>query len=155
MTIVFFRGRGIVPRIIALATRSSVSHVGIGARFFGLPVVIHATVGGVQVTPRARMPEPTREFLVPIERMGRLSLALRELGTKYDYVGLLGFAFVLLGRWARLKVQNPLASPRAVVCSELVSYVALDDIEAADETTPEDLLEHCQRSYEEVIPCRS
>jgi hypothetical protein len=43
--------------------------------------------------------------------------------TPYDYRGLFGEAWVMLGRWLGRTWRNPLASPHAMYCSEAALYV--------------------------------
>lgn len=49
-----------------------------------------------------------------------------HLGEVYDYGGLFGMAWVILGRWLKKKWQNPLHSSKALFCSELVAQVLID-----------------------------
>jgi len=49
-----------------------------------------------------------------------------HLGDVYDYGGLFGMAWVILGRWLRKKWANPWQSSRAMFCSELVAQVLVD-----------------------------
>jgi hypothetical protein len=49
-----------------------------------------------------------------------------RLGEVYDYRGLVGMAWVELGRWLRKKWSNPWQSSKAMFCSELVAQVLVD-----------------------------
>ena len=49
-----------------------------------------------------------------------------NLGEVYDYGGLFGMAWVILGRWLRKKWRNPWNSSKALFCSELVAQVLID-----------------------------
>lgn len=73
-------------------------------------------------------------------------VALEYLGGPYDWGGLIGSAIVLLGRWLRKKWDNPLASAKAVFCSEAVvialqkaGYPGAEALVPRD-TSPQDLL---------------
>lgn len=57
--------------------------------------------------------------------IGMFKMADR-LGQMYDYGGLFGMAWVILGRWLKKKWSNPWQSSRAMFCSELVAQVLLD-----------------------------
>jgi hypothetical protein len=70
------------------------------------------------------------------------------LGERYDFGGLLGMAWVMIGRWLKRNWRNPWASSRSLFCSEAVVRVLLaaryPRLPAAfgqpDRVTPEDLL---------------
>lgn len=47
-------------------------------------------------------------------------VALNYLGTGFNYSGLLGNIFVLMGRWLKRKWNNPWDKPGSVFCSEVV-----------------------------------
>jgi len=74
-----------------------------------------------------------------------VSLVARKfLGTAYDFGGLFGMAFVLLGRWLKKKWRNPL-NTRGVFCSE-AAVIALQHSEfpnsrllIASQTSPTEL----------------
>lgn len=80
----------------------------------------------------------------------RLDVGLRAvaplIGEPYDKVGLLGMAWVMLARWFKRKVRNPLASSKAMFCSEAVAKVLVTSSvpEAAmlvpERATPEDVV---------------
>lgn len=155
MTLVFLTTRGVLSRLIRWATNSAASHVAIGVDLAGVPLLLQADIGGVQTTLRERfiqrghvvVAEYECATLPPIALAGAVSC----IGEHYDYVGLLGYAFVMLGRHFGRKVRNPLASSKATVCSEFV--LSLDPrgehvpdwaTLAADRTSPEDLLQVCR-----------
>lgn len=78
--------------------------------------------------------------------VGMRYVAKNYIGTAYDFGGLLGSAFLLLGRWLKRKWHNPLNSSKSVFCSEAVvialqksDYPGADGLVAYD-TTPQDLL---------------
>jgi hypothetical protein len=80
----------------------------------------------------------------------RLDVGLRAaaplIGEPYDDVGLIGMAWVMLARWFKRKVRNPLASAHALFCSESVALVLVKSAvpEAAmlvpETATPKDVV---------------
>jgi hypothetical protein len=49
---------------------------------------------------------------------------VKRIGQPYDKVGLVGMGWVVaLARWFKRKVRNPLASNKAMFCSEAVAYM--------------------------------
>lgn len=164
MTILFSTSRGWLPWLIRLLTRSAVSHCGIGVTWLGVPVVIHADVGGVLVVPRIRWLESNtlvEEVVAPCggdgvalveERLGR---AVSMLHLPYDYVGLLGHLPVVFARWLRLRWRNPWQSPRRLVCSELVLRVCSEcDVFSEldpEDATPSDVLAAIRKAPREVV----
>jgi hypothetical protein len=152
-SLLFVAADTFVSRAIRFITRSRVSHVAIGGfALESMPVVIHADLGGVQVTPRARFLTKNAlvaeyDILPPVN----LSAALERLGERYDFAGLAGYLPVLFWRRLGRAIKNPLAAHNATVCSELV--LALDDARAVPEwidldpetATPQDLLARCSQ----------
>lgn len=152
-TLVFTTSTNFVSKAIRWFTRSRASHVMLGIEIFGQPFLLHSTAGGVQITPRSKwMKENTlvSEFRFKPDISGGVQNALQLLGTKYDYLTLFGWGFaILMWRYLRVKVKNPLKSPTAVVCSEFVmrindhttyipEWAGLDP----EETHAQDLLDH-------------
>jgi hypothetical protein len=68
------------------------------------------------------------------------------VGSAYDFGGLVGQAFVQLGRWFKRKVRNPFRSSRSMFCSESIArcmmWAGHPDAKtfSPKETTPQDLL---------------
>jgi hypothetical protein len=148
-----------------------VSHVAIGGlELNGVPVVLHASVGGVQVTPRS-------SFLYSHTLVSEYAFqnvevdvpgAIVALGERYDYVGLFGYVVVAVGRWFGKKLKNPFASPHATVCSEFVFALDRDKSRLPEwsslvpsSTEPQDLVEiarlhseHFERVFPEPAPPR-
>lgn len=149
------KGRSPLSWLIRRLTNSRVSHATLSTHIRGVPVILHCTVGGVQLTLRNRFEAHSKiveEFAFNIDVADGLSAAIKELGDRYDYMGILGFAWVLFAaRWLHRKIKNPLASPTAMVCTEFVLSIDRDDRIPewreldAERTTAEDLLECCQR----------
>lgn len=161
VTLIFTTAKGfsLMSRLIRWWTRSEASHVAIGVEMFGVQLLLHATKGGVKFEPRAkylRGNKVVREVRFRHPEALELDAAVRMLGTKYDYLSLLGYA-LLIPLWRHLKVwiKNPFASPSAVVCSEFV--LALDpDLPEwkgldPERTTAQDLLSRITSlSFEDV-----
>lgn len=120
---------------------------------FHLDMVMEAHTTGMRLIPRAvfekgnavvALAYPQGDFSTALGKAGKF------LGRKYDFEGLLGMAWVLLGRWLHRKWRNPLNSTKALFCSEAVvemlqaaKYPGAERL-AADSTSPEDLLEFLQ-----------
>lgn len=152
MTVLFTTSPSILSRFIRWFTRSQVSHVGIGTTLHGVPVVIHADVGGVQVSTRTKFLQ-RRILHAEYDHIRQpsdlhMSAAVLAIGEGYDYLGLFGFAIVILAwRWLRLRLHNPFASPRAVVCSEFVARaLSVPGISDVETVSPQVLLEACATS---------
>lgn len=130
----------------------------------GVPVIVHATVGGVQVDFRRKWAKGNTivgEFRPKVEVSQGVQHTLSLLGSKYDYVGLLGYLLVVFWwRWFGRKIKNPIVSPTGLVCSELLVHLSHDGSiipEWAEmdpeRTTPQDLLAACEAgsSFERII----
>jgi hypothetical protein len=155
-TLVFLTTDKILSRLIRKLTHSAASHVALGLSVQGVPVLLQADVGGVQITPREkfmRHHQIVSEWAFTVDIEPALSRGVREIGERYDYVGLFGYLAVVLGRLFHRRIRNPLASRKAVVCSEFV--VGLDPEGHAvpewkgldpEETLPADLLVICEQS---------
>ena len=156
-TIVFLTTDMLLSRFIRWLTKSPVSHVALGLTLEGVPVLLQADIGGVQITLRESFLKKHKlvseyAFTSPgIENA--LARGVREIGERYDYVGLVGFFVVVVGRLLGRRIKNPLASRKAVVCSEFI--VGLDregfcvpDWRGLDPetTTPGELLAICRGS---------
>jgi hypothetical protein len=147
-TLLFTRCPTLVSRAIRWVTGSATSHVTIGGvELAGADVVLQATTGGVQVTPRAAL-LAENDLVEEYEVLGPCDVrrGVLELGERYNYVGLFGYLFVQIARWFGRKIKNPLSDPHAVVCSEFaltLGIAALGDLPPRD-STPQDLLEACR-----------
>lgn len=141
-----------LSRAIRFVTRSPVSHV-----FFiffdptlGDVFVLEAANTGMVVTPLALFKSKNEIVKVvfpepPIPNT--IKFLGTRLGTKYDYSGLLGSLWVQIGHWFKQRWHNPLASSKALFCSEAV-VEALQSVDYpktrgldASATTPKDLYE--------------
>ena len=126
-TLVFTTSSSWISKAIRWFTRSKASHVMIGTEILGQPMLLHCTSGGVQFTPRAQWMKSNVivsewRFKSPMDE--GLRHAMEHLGESYDYLTLFGWgAVILLWRWLKIKARNPLASPKAMVCSEFVVHM--------------------------------
>jgi hypothetical protein len=141
-----------VSWVIRRLTGSRVSHAFLvyRSRDFGEELVIEAHELGFRLL-RFKQFQKDNRLVALVEPKVSLDAGLpvvaRWIGTTYDYLGLLGTAVVLVGRWLERKWKNPATSAKAVFCSESVVRVmqAVDYPGASklvpDATTPQDLLD--------------
>jgi hypothetical protein len=79
-----------------------------------------------------------------------------RLGEAYDYQGLIGMAWVEIGRWLKKKWRNPWHSSNALFCSELIAQVMIDSSYPGSEkfspesTDPEMLLQFFESEEQPV-----
>lgn len=154
MILVFSTSDRWISKAIRRVTKSRVSHVAFLTIADDQAVILHADVGGVQFTPLARY---LRENIV-IDAFERttcttrdeacsLARAMSKLGDSYDYAALVTRAVVRAFRWVGIKANNPLRSPRSVVCSEFVARTVSDFAAySPEDVEPEDLRAHCENS---------
>lgn len=118
---------------------------------FDVDMVLGTETQGFQLIPYERFLKHNNVIMVYDPHPDyRLDVGLRAvaplIGEPYDKVGLLGMAWVMLCRWMKRKARNPLASSRALFCSEAVALVLVKSVvpEAAmlvpDHATPEDVV---------------
>ena len=146
------RKYNIVSKIIRFLTKSKVSHsfLVLKESYFEQEFVLEATTEGVRLVPFKKF-EHENDVIgvftpdVPIDAGVRAQVEL--IGEMYDVPGLLGSAFVLLGRWFKKKWKNPFRSTKSQFCSELVTralqsakYPGTEDLDP-ESTTPQDLYE--------------
>ena len=166
ITLMFTKSSSIGSVLIRWISRSPVSHSVIGGlELCGVPVVIHASFGGVQISTMdefLRHHTLVAEFALMPDVSQELQSAVRKIGQRYNYVGLFGYIPVLLGRWLKKKWSNPFRSAISTVCSEFIDSV-LDDGKIPEmkdlvpsETTPNDLLDVCRAntggSFAQIFP---
>ena len=118
--------------------------------FFGIPMVMEATEWGVRIID-AKLFWERNQIVAVVKPKVDLTDATRKhgsvLGELYDFTGLLGAGIVAIAyRWLKRKVRNPIASPHALFCSEMVmqvmkksSYPGTEDM-VPSETSPNDEL---------------
>lgn len=143
-----------ISRLIRWFTGSKVSHCWLLLEdsFFGVDVlmVMEATETGFRLIPYENFKAQGNDVvavIVPDHSLDAgIKHAVRWLGAGYDFAGLFGSAFVMLGRWFKRRWRNPLDSPRSMFCSEAVTlvlqaaaYPGADKLDPSA-TTPQDLL---------------
>ena len=151
------RGFNLISWLIRKVTGSRTSHAWLLVYdpVFKLRMVMEAHSTGMRLVPLTVF-EKTNVVVAQAHPRVDFSRALqnagRWLGEKYDFTGLLGMAWVLLGRWIRRKWRNPFNDSRALFCSEAVvqtlrsaEYPHIGELQA-DSTSPEDLLDFLQDS---------
>lgn len=125
-TVGFSRSRSIWSYLIRVATHSAVSHCWIGFTLCKTPVIFHADAPGVGLVCRSRFcksNEVMAEFSTSLNMEFVLDDLLRDLGRKYDWLGVVGHLWVLLGRVFGQRWSNPLQSPDRWFCSEVVAHL--------------------------------
>lgn len=149
--IVFSTGNGFVSRAIRWLTRSKASHVSIVYYDvdFERDMLMEATGDGFHMVSFEKFKSKNKivgvyEPKYSLEK--GLKVAAEKLGEKYDFGGLFGMLWVLLGRWLRRKWYNPLQSNQALFCSEAVADIFADSAYPSFElipsrTDPQDLIE--------------
>ena len=148
----FSTTNSIVSRAIRWFTKSAVSHCFIlfEDSFLGCDLLLEASAGGFQVMRFDVFAAKNRVVrLVPLSQpiLYGVQEATRWLGDSYDYLGLVGSAVMMVARWAKRKIKNPLHAPRSMFCSEAIvralqtaNYPGASGLDPAS-VTPEDLLE--------------
>lgn len=136
-----------VSRSIRWVTGSSVSHAYIEFEWLGRPFIMDADWSGVRIVPREKFRDQV-VALIPVQV--DLHLAFDFVGDRYDYGGLLGMGWVILGRFLKRKWRNPFANARARFCSEMIvhmlqraHYPGSGSLDPST-TSPQDLLEFLQ-----------
>ena len=149
VSIGFSRSRNIGSKIIRFFTRSNISHAFLILRdsFLGIDMVLEAVPGGFQLITLAAF-DKNHEIvhIIPLENLKESAVkkATQWLGRRYDYFGVFGTLFVLVGRWLRLRWSNPF-NTKAIFCSEALvimlqasNYPGSDALEPSS-VTPADL----------------
>lgn len=152
LKIVFSTSKSPVSGLIRKITKSPTSHV-----FFVFDVgpkelMLEAGFTGIEFNDYknyAKSHVIVAEHLLAegADRKQYLYKALEFLDTKYDFGGLFGGLWVIVGRWFKRIWKNPLQNSKALFCSEYVATVLkeaghpkLQDC-IPSEITPKDLLE--------------
>jgi hypothetical protein len=143
-----------VGRAIRWLTKSTVSHVFLLFEFAGREWVVEAGWNGVVIIPWSKFQAQNvvvKLIDVPEAYSIDLGRTLDMVGEPYDYSGLLGMTWVMVGRWLRKKWHNPTQSGKALFCSEMVvillqqsGYPGADTLDSHS-TSPDDLLKFLER----------
>ena len=139
-----------ISRLIRKLTSSSVSHSALGLEWGGVPVILEADWNGVVLKVRSVW-ETQVKVIAEYEVLPRLELnrALSHIGARYDYRGLLGFLWVLVAKRLGKRLNNKLASSKAMICSEFIVRLGQGVIEGwgqfdPETTSPADLHSWCE-----------
>ena len=149
--ILFSRTNKLVSRTIRLLTRSRISHTAISYldHVLNQRIVLEADLSGYRLIPLnlfLRENKLVREIEIDHDLSTGLSQIANYLGSSYDFSGLFGGVFVLLGKWLGRAWKNPFQNPHAMFCSEAIviilqnsNYPGSERLVAAN-TSPADLL---------------
>lgn len=137
--------------LIRTITGSDVSHAWLllDDSVYGLQLVMEATEGGFRLIPFETF-RRSNEVVYLFNPAQSLEAGARQyvnkVGSGYDYAGLFGTIFVLIGRWFHKRIRNPFRSTTVMFCSEAVvdvmqasGYPGTSGMDP-DSVTPEDLL---------------
>lgn len=147
----------LLSAVIRWFTKSEVSHCWllVDDPFFGAPMVLEASEVGLRLTNYADF-KKANDVVFLVETPFPLDAGVHDawgwLGSAYDFGGLFGMSFVMLGRWLKQKWGNPFASKSARFCSEAIVQILQDakypgsETCVAQETGPQDLLDFLRGS---------
>lgn len=141
-----------ISRLIRFFTKSKVSHCFVILDLPELdeqPMVLEAAFEGIRLVPLETFKK--KNIIVETVSLPQVTLSMlkpmfKQLGSSYDFGGLLGSTFVQIGHWIKKKWKNPFNSSHALFCSE-ATVVILQDSNypnsqslVPSETSPQDLL---------------
>lgn len=144
----FSRSESIIGKVIRWFTKSEVNHTFIVFTLGGYEWVLEASWFGVYIIPYERYvlhANVTHLFEIEDAKLNDMAM-LRFIGAGYDYAGLVGMAWVMLGRALRKTWRNPWQSTKASFCSEMVASLLIEAKHPGAKeldpraTSPEDLL---------------
>lgn len=142
----------LLSRLIRKVTGATISHCWFLVDVCGKDFVLQADFGGITLTPLSRWDKKWKnvQIITPLHAIN-ISKAWNMLGERYDYGGLLGCAWVYLGRIFKKKWNNPLDSGHAMWCSEFIlstlqasNYPGAQDLDL-EAVSPEDLKKFLQK----------
>lgn len=159
ITIGFSASNSIIGRIIRWFTKGRVSHA--YATYYSETLqnvfVIEATFWGYKLTPHNKWIKKNKivaEFKCSRDLSSGLIHVSKWLGGTYDFWSALGLG---ARRWFGKLYRNPFRDPNKLHCSEAVTLLLhgaklAEDLDP-ESTTPEDLLEFCEKSdlFEEIL----
>lgn len=149
ITIGFSRSSTLVSWAIRKVTCSQVSHCFVVHRVLGVECALEATSSGFRAVPMSVFSEDNQIVdIVSVEADGFDDEPIlgAMLGHPYDFLGLFGFLWVMLGRSLGMRWSNPARGPSKLFCSEAVVMVL-----AAGGVPGSSLLEPEQCSPEDVL----
>lgn len=148
----FSTSNALLSRVIRAFTGSAVSHTFLVYYDvdFQEELVLEATLQGLRLVPYTQFKQHSR-IIKEVTPQHDLTKGFRHagsmLGRWYDFAGVFGMLWVLLGRYLRRKWRNPWGSPSAFFCSEFIARVLIwSDYPGCgywdpETITPDDLLE--------------
>lgn len=141
-----------LSRIVRYFTKSKVSHCFLVFMDDTLEreMILEADLKGIIMVPFDQFTRRNKIVAILDPKVdlkpGLLDL-IDALGTNYDVGGLIGGAWVSIGRWFRQKWSNPFNNKNALFCSEAI-VLALQAVNhpgsetlVPEDTTPQDLLD--------------
>ena len=153
MRVGFSSSKEVMSKAIMLFTHSNVSHSYIVFEAAGEQLVVQACAKGVICDHYDNFRQKHTivaeyELLIPPEQQHLiLSYALRQLTKSYDFLGILGFAWVLVNKAIGIHVNQPFRNRSSYYCSELIvaalqsANFTTSHLLDQDLTSPEELME--------------
>lgn len=149
----------ILSRLVRWFTKSKVSHCFVIFEWLGEEWVLESEWAGIQIVPMssfmARQNIIVETIELPDVTMEDLKPALKDAGVPYDYSGLFGSIFPIIGHWFKMRWSNPWNNSKAMFCSEfIVKWFQEMGFEPANNLVPEDttpdqllkvLMEHLEK----------
>lgn len=142
----------IISRIVRWFTNSKCSHAFMVIDLYDKPWVLESGYFGIVLLPLDKFAKANKIVaLVPVDvpQINVVS-AMEELGDAYDFGGLVGAMFPIVGRWFKARWNNPFNSSRAMFCSEFVvtalqhaNFPGSDTLVPAN-TSPQNLMDFLQ-----------
>lgn len=114
----------VVSRIIRWATKAKCSHTFIIFDWLGEKWILEAGFTGVAPMRYDKFKKSNTivaEVDLPGLVIDDIKSALDEMGDNYDFGGLFGGFWPLIGTWFKMKWNNPWNNTKAMFCSELVA----------------------------------
>jgi len=114
-----------ISRAIRWFTKSPRSHAYLHFGLDDIDLIFQASAVGFSIAPLRDRGFEYEEIDVTkkVDVPHALQLCQDWWGEPYDFRGLFGEAWVMLGRWLGRTWDNPLASPHTLYCSEAVLYL--------------------------------
>jgi len=119
-----------------------------------MDVVLEAHELGIRLLPLAHFERTNRVVKLvtpkyPIDA-GLAMVARSYLGSTYDFLGLVGMAVVMVGRFLKRKWSNPFRGSKSVYCSESVILAMLaspgyEKLDLDPDSSPEDTLAYYEK----------
>jgi hypothetical protein len=157
LTIGFGRDKGVMGWLKWIILRAEANHCWLEYEGpdLGQPIMIQASTMGVEMCLPKKYEKKAKvvaRYRTKFDVPGGYASAVSWMGTKYDYMSLVGAILCLwVWRWFKVEIKNPFASADGVICSELV--VRADPAHTIPEwrkfdperVSPQMLLDVCRR----------